>query len=222
MKKKITKIEQLTENVWAFCFKKDFSFLPGQYVEITFPAIKSFPTRELTIASSPLEKDFFRIVTKKGYTDFKKKLFSLKVGDEVEISGPKGGFILDEKEKGEKIFLCGGLGITPFYSMITYAQQKNVTFPLTLIATFSKKSDFLFYKEIQTISEKFPSIHYQFFDIRISKETLKKYISHFSEKLFYIAGPNGMIDDTQTILQTLGVKDTQIRIEYYNGYEIVD
>lgn len=234
--KKITKIESITKDVVAFYFEKDknFSFLPGQYIEITIPEVKSFPTREFTISSSPLEKDFFRIVTKKGESAFKKAMFKLKAMDAVSMAGPKGGFILHEEDIRERIFISGGLGITPFYSMILFAAQKGLSMPITLFASFKNEKDILFSDEFENIYKKNKKIRVVYTLTgsertkdnrekgRITKELLRKYVQNLDNTLFLIAGPNQMVDDMQEILAKMQIPSSNIRVEYFNGYDLVE
>lgn len=234
--RKIIKIENITNEIHAFSFEKDkdFSFLPGQYIEITLPGVSPFPTKEFTISSSPFDKDNLRIVTKKGESAFKKKLFSLKEGDIVSITNPKGGFTLQEEDGRERVFISGGLGITPFYSMIVYAAQKKLPFPIALFASFRNEEDILFSHEFEEIQKENKMVHAIYTVTsskktkenieqgRITKDLLEKYFQNFDNKLFLIAGPNQMVDDMQEMLAEMQVPSQNIRVEYFNGYDSVE
>ena len=234
--KKIIRIQPITDEVWAFYFEKGkkFSFLPGQYVELTLRGISPFPMREFTIASSPLDEKFFRIVTKKGESAFKCALFTLKEGASVSITYPKGGFVLNESDKRERIFISGGLGITPFYSMIAYANQKKLPIAMTLFASFKNEKDMLFNEDLEKIKKDNNLIRtiYSLTGVssstgnrengRLTKELIKKNVSDINNKLFLIAGPNKMVDDMQDMLEDMQISNSNIRVEYFNGYESVE
>ena len=86
------------------------------------------PMRSLTIASSLTEKDFILISTRIRDTLFKKKLASLDLGTLVNITAPMGKFVLpDDHSSKSVVFLSGGIGVTPFRSMVKYATDKQIT-----------------------------------------------------------------------------------------------
>lgn len=234
--KKIKEIINLTPTVGSFILEKDnnFNFLPGQYIHLLIEDLKEFPVREFTVCSSPLEERFFQIVTKKGFSEFKNKLFSLRVGDSVGIKNPTGGFIMDEKNLNTKVFISGGMGITPFYSMIKYSAQKKLTIPIILFASFANMDDVIFYEELKNISLSRPNIKVVYFltretngeqgfiNGRINMELLKKYLGGIFSQTFYISGPDKMIDKIQEMLTENGVKPENIRVDYFNGYQLLE
>src|SRR3989344_9620287 len=120
------------KGTYSFYFdnRNKIKYLPGQYFYFTLPQLNyddaRGPTRHFTISSSPSEKEFkftTRIREKSGY---KKTLFELPMGTNLEVEGPNGTFILDENEKGEHILIAGGIGITPFRSFIKYNLDKDL------------------------------------------------------------------------------------------------
>ncbi len=85
------------------------------------------PVRSFTIASSPTE-EFILISTRIRDTLFKKKLADLDIGTLVNITAPIGKFVLPEDDSiGPVLFLSGGIGVTPFRSMIEYASDKQIS-----------------------------------------------------------------------------------------------
>src|SRR5260221_5442694 len=148
------KKEKIAKDTWKFSFKRDKNFLfsPGQYGSMFFGE----DSRDFTIASSPLEKDVFFFVTKNGRSVFKQKLFALSAGSAVVVAKPAGGFTLREDSTAPLVFLAGGIGITPFYSMITYAHAVGLKIQITLIASFSKKEYIIFYEELKKIEKENP------------------------------------------------------------------
>src|SRR5579872_4827051 len=138
---------EIAQDTWLFTFEKKYTeHKPGQYTTIFL----GDDNRDFTIASSPLEKTF-SIVTKKGISDFKKKLFALPVGKEIKMQLPSGGFVLPENSVRRHVLLAGGIGMNPFHSMITYVDEKKLSIPLTLIVSFSRRSDMVFYDTLQKI-----------------------------------------------------------------------
>lgn len=218
------KKEQIAKNSWIFFFAKtDFDFLPGQYVTIFL----GNDSRDFTIASSPLDKDSFFIVTNKGESSFKNRLFSLKTNAIVEMQRPTGGFILREDDHVPRVFLAGGIGITPFYSMICYANEKKLQIPITLLVSFSKKRDIIFYDELLQIEKRNEKIKIIYTltqekwenDIgRISDILIRKHMGDVLSAEYMIAGGEQMVEDTEELLLKMGIDQRRIRIDIFTGY----
>src|SRR5258708_664651 len=176
------KKEQIAEDTYEFYFdrsNRDFDFLAGQYIRIVLPfANDIYMSRFFTIASSPLEKKHLIIATKKGGSGFKQSLFNLKLQEEIQFFGPNGGIYLKEEELTHQVFLAGGLGIIPFFTMIAYVAAKKLTTKITLIVSFSYLEDMIYYNQLLAIAKKYPSIKIIY---TITKESQKRSEEHTSE-----------------------------------------
>jgi ferredoxin-NADP reductase len=232
------KKEQLAKDTYSFYFdiaKRGFNFLPGQYIRMTLDVKNPDSrgnSRPFTIASSPLEKGYIMITTKVIQSSLKKKLFNLKPGENVQFFGPMGGFILDEEEKVDRVFLAGGIGITPFHSMIAYAFEKKLSIPITLLVSFSNVEDLVFYKELTDIAKKNPyikvvytvshpekpSIKWKGETGRISETLIKKYIQDIFKPQYFIVGPPAMVAAIEEVVNNMGVENKKIFIENFTGY----
>ena len=229
---KFVKREQLTEDTFSHYFEKPsvFRFSPGQYnrwrIEIENPDERG-SSRPFTIAISPLS-DHLLITTKKGITSFKRKLFELKEEEQINFFGPLGTFVLDEQDLRPKVFLAGGIGITPYYSMLTYAFEKKLANDITLIASFSNKDEVIYSDKLSKISKEVPNIRIVytltkeelpgFEKGRINKDMIKKYVASLQESVFYIVGPPGMVSAMEEIVSGMGVLEENIKIENFTGY----
>ena len=135
----------------GYLSEEKLSWEPGQYIYITLPYL-NYPdergdTRHFTISSSPTEGDLIRITIRiRQESGYKKTLDELPIGSEVEGKGPQGTFLFDSKIE-YNIFLAGGIGITPFRSIIKNViddKQKQKT-NIHLIYSNSD-NDFIFKK----------------------------------------------------------------------------
>ena len=233
---KFLRSEELTPDTFSFYFLKPsgFQFEPGQYnrwrINIENPDERG-SSRPLTIATSPLS-DYLIITTKKGETSFKKKLFSLKINEEISFFGPLGNFTLNEEDTRPKVFLAGGIGITSFYSMLNFVYQKKLKNNITLHASFSNKSETFYFDELTNISKVLPNIKIiytltkdpstssgqeGFENGRISEEMIKKYADS-EESFFYVVGPSAMVEAMEGMLLLAGIPEERIKIENFTGY----
>lgn len=237
MELKLLKIQPEAKNTFSFLFQRppDFDFLPGQFLrldlEIAEPDGRS-NHRLFSIASSPSEKNYLMVTTKSNHSAFKKTLFALSSKKTVQTLAPYGSFILKPEETSPLVFLAGGIGVTPFRSMIRFASDMNLSIPITLFTSFRNVEDIIFQKELREIAGK----HTLFKLVesitqpekstaawrgnlgRIDEQLIKKNVPNFSASLFYLAGPPAMVDAMVSIVKSLGVDDLRIRQEKFSGY----
>jgi glycine betaine catabolism B len=126
-----------------------FDYTAGQYAFFDIGGVYNDsrgPIRHFTISSSPTE-DFLMITTRIRDTPYKKRLSSLEKGTIVKVRGPQGKFILHEDYSKPAVFLSGGIGVTPFRSMIKYATDKQLPIKIVMFDsnrnqenTYSKKN----------------------------------------------------------------------------------
>ncbi len=237
---------QLTRDTYAFYFDRkdltndenkkitDWDFSAGQYIRMVLPhdsPDSRGTSRFFTIASSPLQKDSFILTIKIIESTFKKHLLLLKEGEKVQFWGPVGTFILPEEVKKPLVFISGGIGITPFYSMVMYAAEKKVDISITLFSSFSSIDDIVFYDELHALTKQNKNIAMIYTVTgsvlgnvwkgeigRISEELLKRYLGELDKYTYYIAGPGQMVDAMRTLLQEHLVEESGIIQETFPGY----
>jgi glycine betaine catabolism B len=235
----LIKKEKVAKDTYSFFFdlsnKSEFKFFPGQYVRMILPS--SSPdergtSRFFTISSSPSNRDYLKITTKILASTFKMSLGSLEIGQVVNFFGPMGSFVLNDDEKNPRIYLAGGIGLTPFYSMLCYSKDKGVNVYQTLFVSFSSVEELLFYDELSVINKKNKYLksvftisrpdktgdHWQGESGRITEELIKKHCSLVGSEIYYICGPTVMVDSMREMVEEMGVADDMIRIENFSGY----
>ena len=192
------------------------------------------PIRHFTIASSPTE-DFILISTRIRDSPYKKRLNSLQDGTTAKVRGPEGKFTLHEDYSMPAIFLSGGIGVTPFRSMIKYATDKNIPIRIIMFDSNRTQQNILYKTEFDNCSKANKNLRviYTITDGqtegqewngevgRIDADMLKKYLQpvDIENSIFYICGPPAMIQAMQKILNdNLQIPTERIRIEEFTGY----
>ena len=104
------------------------------------------PIRHFTIASSPTE-DFIMISTRIRDTPYKKRLSSLEEGVKVKVRGPEGKFVLHEDYSKAPVLLSGGIGVTPFRSMIKYATDNELPLKINMFDSNRDQANILYKNE---------------------------------------------------------------------------
>jgi len=200
------------------------------------------PIRHFTISSSPTE-NFIMFSTRIRDSPYKKRLSTLEEGTKVKVRGPEGQFVLHQDYSKPAVFLSGGIGVTPFRTMIKYATDKQLPLKIIMFDSNRDRDNILFKKEfddwsninknlkiIYTISE---DQHGQQSSTtaknddwkgeygRIDKAMILKYvdINMLNNSIFYICGPPSMLKAMQALLEEgLKIPKERIKVEEFTGY----
>ena len=197
------------------------------------------PIRHFTIASSPTE-DFIMISTRIRDTPYKKRLSSLEEGAKVKVRGPEGKFVLHEDYSKAAVLLSGGIGVTPFRSMIKYATDKQLPLKINMFDSNRDQANILYKNEfdeclntnrnlkiIYTITaaeeqgQAPSSSSWKGERGIINKTILTKFLttSELNNSVFYVCGPPGMLKAMQNLLQDdLHIPKERIKVEEFTGY----
>ncbi len=235
---KIKEKIQLAPDIYDFVFglEKSFAFSPGQYMEWTLghknPDLRG-NRRYFTIASSPLEGNL-RIGVKfyPNSSSYKKSLLSLNPGDNNVIAGQLAGeFTLPKDPSKKLVFIAGGIGITPFRSMIKYLLERSEKRDIVLLYSNKIASDIV-YKDIfdEAIQKLGLKTVYFLTDNTaiplnwtgkhgfIDTKVIQHEIPDFRNRIFYISGPHSMIDAFGKTLKNMGIASGQIKEDFFPGY----
>ncbi len=234
---KLVLIKKVKEarNTHSFVFEKpdNFKYLAGQHVYLTIPQLKSIdstgPSRIFSLSSSPTEKFIQITTTTRERSGFKADLKSFKAGMYVEIEGPSGTFIMDEHEKGDHVFIAGGIGITPFRSMLKYSLDTNIRNKISLIYSNKIPEEITFGEDLNqwggsesvnvfiTITRPRESkVKWSGIKGRIDRNLIKKASRDMDSPTYWLAGPPTMVEGISSILDNMGAK--KLRTEKFTGY----
>jgi ferredoxin-NADP reductase/Na+-translocating ferredoxin:NAD+ oxidoreductase RnfD subunit len=220
---KLKEIQKISDHVSNYVFQpsEKIHFIAGQYMEWTLGHVKfdfRGNRRSFTVASSPTE-DTIQLGVK-FYTPssaFKYTLSNLKPGDTIYVSQLAGNFILNGNETKKLVFIAGGIGITPFRSMIKYITDTKTQVDLTLLYVVGDASELAYleeFKQAEPYGVKLIKVVHE----QLNKDLITKLIPDYSDRFFYISGPNAMVDATRSHLSSLGVPRTRIKKDHFSGY----
>lgn len=228
---------EVAEDTMAFYFARPpgFDFRAGQAVTLTLidpPETDSKGNRRtFSIASAPSE-NVIMIATRMRDTAFKRSLKSIQRSTTVRLQGPMGKFTLDPDDKRPAVMLAGGIGITPFMSMLReagsverrrrlylfYSNRSPETAPFLreLVELEKCSSDF---RLIATMTDVGASAgRWQGARGFIETELVARHVSDLLEPMYYVAGPPAMVTAMQMLLTRLGVARERIRKDEFFGY----
>lgn len=205
----------------------------GQYFRFTIEGIEDQrgTGRFFSSSASPTE-EYIVITTRIIQSEFKKRLVDFHEGELILTSGPFGSFILDTADTRPKVFIAGGIGITPFRSMAIYARDTHYQSPITFFSSFSTGEEVVFEDELKAVENVLPT--YKYITTvshpelsktqwngetgRLTSELFKKYISNPADWVYFIAGPEGLVRAMVEVIKSLGVAAESIIIENFTGY----
>lgn len=216
----------------TFELPESVDFKPGQYFTIRllnapYNDSKGLQ-RHFSIVNSPTVNTELTLATRLRDSAFKKSLQEFPKGTEVEILNIEGSFLLPEDTKKPLVFIAGGIGITPFMSMLRYTVEKKLPYDIILIYSNRDQESAAFLRELQMLVQ--DNINLRLILImtqdhswtgetkRIDADFIKKYISDVNSKIYYIAGPPAMVEGVFSVLQQGGVEPANIMTDNFTGY----
>jgi ferredoxin-NADP reductase len=222
----LQKKEAVSNGIHHFTFVPDkkLSFRPGQYLEWTLGHDKVDSRgnrRYFTIASSPTE-DTVQLGVKV-YTpssSFKTKLLALAPGDTIVAGQLAGEFILPKNPRQKLVFIAGGIGITPFRSMIKNLIDRGEKRDIVLFYSNRTRNEIAYRTLFDEATQKFGmKIIYTITDHgeRINADSIKKEVPDYRERTFYISGSHAMTNSLHKILRDMGVPQANIKTDFFPG-----
>ncbi len=211
-----------------------FTFEPGQAVRLTIP--QGSPTgageaRVFSIANAPHEADLQIVTRIRDSSPFKQALSSMAESAELQIAGPLGNFTRDTNQSQPTVFLAGGIGITPFLSMLRDADHRGDLNQTTLFYSNRSPADAVMLSELQALEVANPgfSMVSTITDLEkgqtwegetgyIDAAMLSRHLPEPKSPIFYCVGPGNFVSAMQGMLTTSGVKAANIRVEQFGGY----
>jgi ferredoxin-NADP reductase len=228
---------EVAERTLAFQFEKPapFTFKPGQYVNLTLldppETDAEGNVRTFSIASAPGEHTLM-VATRMRDSAFKRVAARMPLGTEVRLEGPFGNLTLHADATRPAAFLAGGIGITPFRSILVHAAKTKLPHRLFLFYSNRRPEDAAFLDELEALQRENPN--YTFIGTmtamehsqrpwlgetgHINQMMLARVLNGVARPIFYIAGPPQMVSGLHTLVKRAGVSESDIRTENFTGY----
>jgi ferredoxin-NADP reductase len=223
MKLKLINKEFLVDNIWTFRFEADESldWIGGQFIRVELG--HEHPDEEgtmrwFTISSAPYEK-VIEITTRVTGSTFKQALASLETGGVMQlVDKPDGDFIWEDSDRSV-VFIAGGIGITPFHSILK--QRVNDHLPLGVTLIYSGRNNVLaFRSQIDKWSEQDPKLKVNYSVGKpVNVESLSEFVPNINSKVVYISGPEPMVESLGKQLKDAGLSENQLKQDFFPHYD---
>jgi ferredoxin-NADP reductase len=229
----LERIERAAGDTYDFIFsaRGRFAFQPGQYAEWTLgidhPDNRG-NRRYFTVASAPTEAAV-RLGVKFYPTAsaFKRALGAMIPGDQIYASAAAGSFTLPSDRRTKLAFLAGGIGITPFRSMLQDLLDRDERRPIVVLYGNERHTDVAYRGVLDAAEQRlgvltvyavesgatdneYPGV--------IDAHLVRQAIPDFEERVFYVSGPQAMVEAVRDTLRAMGVPRSRIKLDFFPGF----
>ncbi|MGF7228453.1 MAG: ferredoxin--NADP reductase [Candidatus Saccharibacteria bacterium] len=214
--------EHLIDNVWAFRFEpsEPLTWIAGQFIRVELP--RDAPDgqgtkRWFTVSSAPYE-GIMQITTRVTDSTFKQDLAALKVGDDLQLLDKPAGDFVWEASDMPVVFIAGGIGVTPFYSIIKQRAHQRLPLNVSLIYG-SRTADVPFKTEFNQWAKNDPSFRiYYIPDQPLTVENLTELQPGLMDSLVYLSGPEPLVETLGDQLKAHGLAPQQLKQDFFPNY----
>jgi ferredoxin-NADP reductase len=204
-----------------------FTFTPGQNVMISIPGAQAEHLKEFTLASAPCDEHLM-IAMRVRNSNFKHTAYALAAGDAIMVRDPGG--VLWERTGAPQVWLSGGIGITPFRSILRELIRGGEPLAVTHIHSDRSRASIPFCAEFESVA--LEQAGYSFIPTltregasgilrgRITADLIRTSAPHVADSQFYIVGTDAFVGAMRDALHTLEVHSSQIHTERFDGYKV--
>jgi len=222
---RVTGIHQETHDIWCLQMEGDHSgYAPGQFlfVQIEQGGKPSAP-HPFTIASSP---DHHRLsICVKSVGDFTGSIAATTPSSRAYVDMPYGVFSFVRHEADRWVFIAGGIGITPFLSMLRYMRDRRLQKEVILLWANKREADIAFRNELDIMASEMPGLKVYHILSRqtdwpgekghIDDKVLRRCIGDVTAREYFVCGPPPMMDTIRKLLVSLGVSKRHVHAERF-------
>jgi ferredoxin-NADP reductase/Na+-translocating ferredoxin:NAD+ oxidoreductase RnfD subunit len=224
---------QLAPQIYEFSFSSDrpVDFKPGQYLEWTLPHshVDSRGNRRTFSIASAQDENELRVAIKASEpgSSFKNALLALQPGDPITTGLLAGNFVMPDDITQPLVFVAGGIGITPFLSMVKTMIKNQERRNIVLFYLVSNQAEYCYealWKQAESVGVRVvpvltrgePNKSWYGLSGRLTREMLQKEVPAFTKRRYYLSGPSGLVDNYAILLRGLGVQ--AIVTDHFSGY----
>lgn len=239
----------IAQDTVAFEFERPagFDFEAGQFVSVVIPELAADEQsdddgeRMLSICSAP-QDEHLSIAVRMRDSRFKQHLANAAVGadgDHVHLSPAMGELVLPHDGAADVVMIAGGIGITPFYSMLrdlAHRSERGEPVPrVTLLYGNRHRAAAVWFDELNAIAEShafvrvihvladtdMPAAEHGRWAVRhglITAETVLETVPECARHHHYVVGPTAMVAAMQDCLDACGVPPEHVFLEFFAGY----
>ncbi len=220
---KVIEVKQIVPKIWEITMQpkdKRIHFFPGQFIFVTPVDSQIVKHEQHPFSISSANDNMHLSFTAKALGDFTESLQFLKPGNLVKVEGPYGKFIFILKKK-KQIWIAGGIGITPFMSMVRQIKAYP-DFDFQLFYTVKNDNEAAFMSELQQAAASYPNIHLHLVrtekEGRLTVEKISQHVTDYKQRVVFLCGPPPMMKSLRQQFNKLGLGHSRIISEEFSLY----
>ena len=220
----------MTPTVHDVKFEKPpgFRFAPVQFCGLELATKRGGIEYPMSLACSPT-KPYLEFGARVSDSPWKTAFAALGPGDDAEVDGAYGHFVLDENSP--TVLVAGGIGITPLKGMAEYAADSQLPIDVRLIYSSRNEEEIAYRSELEGLKRQNPRFEVFYTLTRAPKESswtgrrgridadlLGRAARGLSNPTYYVCGTPGMVQEMGQILLGRGVPRDRVKYEVFPGY----
>jgi ferredoxin-NADP reductase len=208
-----------------------FTFVPGQFLNVTFWIGGARMNRSYSISSSPTQREYVEITVRREPRGAVSRhiVDLLRVGDQIEAGGPVGKFTFTGTEADSIVLLAAGVGITPMLSITRYLTERSWSGDIFFLYTCRTLADFIFADEVAALQRRNPKLQvavtiskpegtdWKGARGRVTREWLAQTVPDLVSRRIHLCGPPSMMDSIKSMLTELGVPSDHLKTEAFGA-----
>jgi ferredoxin-NADP reductase len=207
-------------------------YRPGSYFWVELPDRgdddEKGLRRHISLVTSPTETGVVGLATRLRDSAFKRTLAELGLGDEVQVEGPKGSFLLPEDTSEEYVFVAGGIGITVFRSMLRFIADESLPYRVTLVLSNRDRESAAFLDELEELERRIDGLKliltmtdepgWEGETRHLDANVIGELLGGLEGKTFLVAGPPAMAEAVAESLRGAGLPEDRVLADSFSGY----
>ena len=237
----LTGRRKVAANTYSFFFQANqlFAFEPGQYLEWTVfhDDVDSDGIRRYFTIAGATPDGIIEIGVRfpNKPSSFKRRLLDMNLGDTLVASQLSGDFVMPKNKNKKLVFIAGGIGITPFKSMVEYLINGGERRDVTLFYSNRRPEDIAYYNFFNEVERDFKKeinfkVVYALTDLgavpenwaglkgRIDTEAIMRNVPDYRNCIYYLSGPTTVVSSFRKILIDMGISKRHIKTDYFPGF----
>lgn len=209
---------------------KGFSFQPGQFSWLkTGRTPFGLGQHPISMSSSgDVESGDQVAFTIKDLGDWSgQEVTALEPGDTMWLDGPHGVFSMDREQGMGYVFVGGGIGITPLYSMLQTMVEREDVRPVLLFYGGSNWESLTFREELDDLAGQMnlqiihvlsqPPTSWEGESGYVTGEVMKGYLpKQYKRFVYFVCGPEPLMDAMEKVLPELGIPAQNVHTERFD------
>jgi len=214
--KNVNKLNQDIVEIEMEPISRKMIFAPGQFAFFNFLSGRvSSESHPFSISSSTIDNNL-KIITK-NLGDYTVLLKDLKVNDGILVDGPYGNFNYRKAKNKNQIWIAGGIGITPFLSMVKTLEDD---YKVDLYYSVRENKDAVRVGDLLEISRRNPNFRYKLWITNekgyISAELVSSFSGSLDNKEIFLCGPASFMESLKNQFVSRGININKIHYENFS------